>query len=164
MNMEHDAEWEQKSKGLFHLFILLVTGTLVGLIVSFGSLRFIYNRIENKEAIQSVWRAFSTNFTLESIFICINIFLLLGLLWSYRTDFKKTKSPFLMGLIVFFIVLLGQSILSFPMFNLIVSVLTIDAQVGFRYILLTYTSAVFTIIAHFFETIALIILFHLSNE
>lgn len=162
--MKNDAEWDQKSKGLLHLFILLVTGTFTGLVVSFVSLRFIFNRIENKEAIKHVWSAFSTNFSLETIFIFINILLLLGLIWSYRVDFKKTKSPFLMGLIVFLFVLLGQSILSFPLFNLIVSVFTIDAQTGFRYILLTYSSAVFTIIAHFFETIALVILFHLSHE
>lgn len=156
--------WDPRTKSLMLLFILLLIGALIGIAVSIGSLTFLYSKISNSEEIRSIWQAFSTNFSIETIIICMNLSLLLGLLWSYRSDFKKTKSPFLLGLILFLLVLFVQSLLSLPILNLIISVVTIGARQGFFYVLLTYQSAVFNIIAHFFETIALIILFYLSME
>jgi hypothetical protein len=155
---------DPKVKAILMLFILLIIGVIIGLIVSFGSLAIIQRRIGDIDTIRIIWSSFSTNFIIDSIIICMNITLLSGLFWSYKNSFKKTQSPFLLGLILFITVLLIQSILSLPILNVLTSVITIGAKQGFTNILLTYQSAIFSIIAHFFETIALIILYHLSNE
>jgi len=158
------ADKDPKIKAILMLFILLIVGVIIGLIVSFGSLGILQSRIGDIDSIRLIWGAFSTNFIIDSIIICMNITLLSGLFWSYKKDFKTTQSPFLLGLILFIIVLLIQSFLSLPILNVLISIITIGAKQGFTNILLTYQSAIFSIIAHFFETIALIILFHLSNE
>ena len=159
-----NSDKDPKVKAILMLFTLLIIGVIIGLIVSFGSLGILQRRIGDINTIRIIWTAFSTNFIIDSIIICMNLTLLLGLFWSYKNDFKKTQSPFLLGLILFIVVLLIQSFLSLPILNVLTSVITIGAKQGFTNILLTYQSAIFSIIAHFFETIALIILYHLSNE
>jgi len=149
-------------KTLLMLFILLIAGVITGIIVSIASLSALYTRVGQSEKVIEIWPSFSTNFTIETIIICMNLVLLIALLWSYRKDFKKTKSPFLLGLILFFLVLLIQSLLSIPLLNLLTSIITIGARQGFFYILLGYQSAIFSIIAHLFETVALVILFYIS--
>jgi hypothetical protein len=151
-------------KAILMLFIYLVIGVVIGLIISYGSLAIIQRRIGNLESVQLIWHAFSTNFIIETIIISMNLTLLLGLLWSYKKDFRQTQSPFLLGLILFLLVLVFQSLLSLPVLDIFISIITIGARQGIANIFLTYQSAIFSIIAHFFETIALIILFHLSNE
>jgi len=158
------SEMDPKAKAITRLFSLLLIGAIVGIVVSITSLGFLYARVGGLESIQNVWGAFSTNFMLKTIIICMNLSMLFGLIWSYRNDFKKTKSPFLLGLMLFLVVLFVQSLLSLPILNLIISVVTIGIRSGFSYVLLAYQSAIFDIIAHFFGTIALIILFYLSNE
>lgn len=158
--MEYDDDIQMKT--LLMLFILLVAGTIIGIIVSIISLSVLYEKVGQSERIVNIWSSFSTNFTIETIIVCINLAFLIGLLWSYRKDFKKTKSPFILGLILFFLVLLIQSLLSLPLLNLLTSVITIGIRQGFFYILLGYQSAIFSIISNFFETIALIILFYIS--
>jgi len=161
---KENVEKDPRTKGIIMLFVYLVIGAIIGLFVSFGSLAILYKRVGGLDNVQIIWGAFSTNFTIATIIICLNLSLLIGLLLSYRKDFKKTQSPFLLGLIIFLLVLLIQSLLSLPILNILISVITIGSQRGFVNILLTYQSAIFSIIATFFETIALIILFHLSNE
>ena len=158
------ADKDPKVKAILMLFILLIVGVIIGLIVSFGSLGILQRRIGDIDTIRLIWGAFSTNFIIDSIIISMNLTLLSGLFWSYKNSFKKTQSPFLLGLILFITVLFIQSFLSLPILNVLISIMTIGAKQGFTNILLTYQSAIFSIIAHFFETIALIILFHLSNE
>ena len=158
------SEMDPKAKALTRLFILLLIGAIVGIAVSVMSLGFLYAKVGSIGSIQNVWGAFSTNFTLKTIIICMNLSMLFGLIWSYRSDFKKTRSPFLLGLILFLLVLFVQSLLSLPILDLITSIVTIGVRSGFFYVLLAYQSAIFDIIAHFFGTIALIILFYLSNE
>lgn len=162
--MNNKSEMDTKAKVITRLFILLLIGGIVGIVVSITSLGFLYARVGGLESIQNVWVAFSTNFALKTIIICMNLSMLFGLIWSYRSDFKKTKSPFLLGLMLFLVVLFVQSLLSLPILNLITSIVTIGVRSGFSYVLLAYQSAIFDIIAHFFGTIALIILFYLSNE
>ena len=157
-------KYDPKTKAIMMLFVFLVIGVIVGLILSFGSLSIIHRRIGGIEQYQSIWNAFSTNFIFETIFISINLSLIAGLLWSYTKDFKNTQSPFLLGLIVFLLVLFIQSLLSLPILNILISIMSIGPRQGIYNILLTYQSAIFSIIANFFETIALVILFHLSNE
>lgn len=93
----------------------------------------------------------------------MNLSLLSGLLFTYKKDYDQTQSPFILGLILFLFVLLVQSLLSRPIINLLVSIIEIGKQ-GVLNIFLTYKSSIFGILSHFFETIALIILFNLSRE
>ena len=157
-------EKDPRIQGMISLFIFLAIGVIIGLIISYGSLAIIQRRIGSIDSLQSIWHAFSTNFIIETIIISMNLSLLIGLLLSYRKDFRQTQSPFLLGLILFLLVLVFQSLLSLPVLDIIISIISIGARQGIANIFLTYQSAIFSIIAHFFETIALIILFHLSHE
>jgi len=151
------------NKALIILFAILIIGAIIGLFVSFGSLGLLQRRVGPIGEIQPFWNSFKLNFTLDTIIICMNISLLTGLLLTYKRDYKKTQSPFLLGLVVFLFVLLVQSFLSLPILNLIVSIVEIGRQ-GALNVFLTYKSSIFGILSHFFETIALMILFYLSKE
>ncbi|HMA83442.1 MAG TPA: hypothetical protein VKP59_04355 [Candidatus Thermoplasmatota archaeon] len=145
------------------IFAFLIIGAIIGLFVSFGSLAILQNRAGSIDEISPFWDSFRLNFTIDTLIICMNISLLLGLLLTYKKDYKKTKSPFLLGLVLFLLVLFVQSLLSLPILNLIVSIVEIGRQ-GALNIFLTYKSSIFGILSHFFETVALIILFYLSRE
>ena len=153
-----------QNKAIIMLFIILFVGVIIGLVVSFGSIGLLQRRMGSIEDIRPFWDAFRVNFTLDTIVICMNLTLLFGLLWSYKKDFKQTQSPFVLGLIVFLFVLFIQSLLSLPILNLIVSLLEIGVKQGAAYIFLAYKSSIFGILSHFFETVALIILYYLSRE
>lgn len=145
------------------LFAFLIIGAIIGLFVSLGSLAILQNKAGSIVEISPFWESFRLNFTIDTIIICMNLSLLTGLLLTYRRDYTKTKSPFLLGLVLFLLVLFVQSLLSLPILNLIVSIIEIGRQ-GALNIFLTYKSSIFGILSHFFETIALIILFYLSKE
>jgi len=165
IRMEKETEkYDPKAKAILMLFVFLVVGVVIGLILSFGSLGVLHRRIGSVDEYRAIWNTFSTNFIFETIFISINLSLLFGLLWSYKKDFKRTHSPFLLGLIMFLLILFIQSLLNLPILNILISIISIGPQRGAVSILLGYQSAIFSIIANFFETIALIILFYLSNE
>ena len=153
-----------QTKAIFMLFVLLVVGSIVGIIVSFTSLAVLQSRVGNVPEVKIVWEAFQTNFTIDTIVICMNLSLLLGLFLEYKRDFRKTQSPFLLGLLLFLSVLFVQSLLSLPILNLVLSLISNGTRQGFGYILLAYKSAIFGILSHFFETVALIILYFLSRE
>lgn len=152
-----------QNKEIILLFTLLIIGVIIGLFVSFGSLVILQRRVGIIEEITLFWNAFRLNFTLDTIIICMNLSLLSGLLFTYKKDYDQTQSPFILGLILFLFVLLVQSLLSRPIINLLVSIIEIGKQ-GVLNIFLTYKSSIFGILSHFFETIALIILFNLSRE
>jgi len=142
---------DSNAKALAILFILLIVGAVIGITISLVSLGFLKVRFGSMEGARVIWRVFADNYMLGTIIICMNLSLLLGLLGSYVNSFRKTKSSFLLGLVLFLGVLFVQSLLSLP----------------FLGILLTnsgYQSGLFSILPNMFETIALIILFYLSME
>jgi hypothetical protein len=153
-----------QTKAILSLFTILIIGSIIGLIVAFTSLGMVQHRVGDSQEIRIIWGSFRTNFTIDTIIICMNLSLLLGLILSYKRDFKRTQSPFLLGLLLFLSVLFIQSLLSLPILNLILSLISSGAREGFIYILLGYRSAIFGILSHFFETVALIILYYLSRE
>jgi len=157
-------KYDPKIRAILQLFILLVIGAIIGLILSYGSLFVLQRRIGSVDEYRAIWNSFRTNFIIETMVISLNLTLLFGLFRTYLRDFRKKQSPFLFGLIIFLLVLFIQSLLNLPLLNILTSVISIGPQRGFAGILLSYQSAIFSIIANFFETIALIILFHLSNE
>ena len=144
------SKMDPKAKAIAILFVLLVVGVVVGLIISKVSLDFAHQHAKMRIP-QRVWQAFADVYTLGTIIICMNLFLLLGLLGFYIDSFRKTRSSFLLGLVLFLGVLFVQSLLSLPVFHVLLG------QPSFQLRLIN-------ILPNFFETAALIILFYLSME
>lgn len=132
---------DPKIKGLVLIVVLLIIGLTLGAIVSKIG-------IEKARETQKP-RIFATRYTIVTITIIVNISFLIGLLYVYADTYRKTKSSFMVGLLLFIFVLLIQSILSQ------LGVYTLFVYTGFGF-------GLFTILPHFFETIALIILLYLS--
>jgi hypothetical protein len=163
MNKEK-PKMDPKAKAIGILFLLLVVGLIIGLIISFFGLGIIEKQIidrlrdivENSkplvvQQIQQNWNRFSEMYTMVTIIICMNLSLLIGLLYTYIKSFKQTSSTFLMGLVLFLGVLFVQSLLSLPIIQH--SVGQTISDIG-----------LFNVLPNLFETLALIILFYLSSE
>ncbi len=163
-DIPYKKQMDPKAKALVIIFILLIAGAFIGIIVSKTTLGFFENRIAQSANARPYWPAFVNNYSLVTIVICMNLSLLAGLLCSYIKSFRITKSGFLLGLVLFLMVLFVQSLLSIPFLNLIMSITSMPPKLGFTCILISYQSMIFTILANMFETIALIILYYLSSE
>jgi hypothetical protein len=142
---------DPKAKALMILFALLALGAIIGVFISFASLGYIRGELASRGVIRGLWRIFFDNYILGTVIISMNLFLLLGLLGSYIHSFRKTRSSFLLGLVLFLSVLFVQSVLSLPLLNVMLGQTS-------------YQSGLFSILPNMFETIALIILFYLSME
>ncbi|MCK5031952.1 MAG: hypothetical protein KAR64_10840 [Thermoplasmatales archaeon] len=142
---------DPKAKALVVLFTLLIVGAAIGIVISMASLGFLKVRFGSMEGARVIWRVFADYYMLGTVIICMNLSLLLGLLGSYVSSFRKTKSSFLLGLVLFLGVLFVQSLLSLPIFGILLANFS-------------YQSGLFSLLPNMFETIALIILFHLSME
>ena len=161
---EEKSKIDPKAKAITILFLLLICGVIIGIFISLISLNILGKRIGEGDIIKALWRPFANNFTLETIMICMNMSLLLGLLISYVRSYRRTCSVFLLGLVLFLAVLFVQSLLSLPILDLIITVGSVDPRLGFSSVLISYQSAIFSFLANLFETIALIILYYLSME
>ena len=161
---EERPKMDPKAKAIAILFLLLVIGVIIGLIVSFIGLRVIDRQIAERlkdiaqnskpwivEQIKQNWNRFSEMYTMVTVIICMNLTLLIGLLYTYFKSFKQTSSTFLMGLVLFLGVLFVQSLLSLPIIQH--SVGQTISDIG-----------LFNVLPNLFETLALIILFYLSSE
>ena len=171
---EEKAKMDPKAKALAILFILLIIGVAAGLIISnvglsllqddFNSRYDAINEIATRRAgdnkwiqnylstnQQGAWENFSEMYTIVTIVICMNLFVLLGILGFYVQGFNKTKSNFVLGLILFLGVWFLQSFLSLPIIQ------TTFGQT-------IWDLSLFNILPNMFGTIALIIFFYLSSE
>jgi hypothetical protein len=163
--MSSIREKDTQKRVIRTLSIIIIIGCLIGIIVAFTSLAILQRRVGENQEILLIWGSFRLNFTIDTVLICMNLSLLLGLLVGYWRDYKNTQSPFLLGLLIFLLVLFFQSLMSLPLLNLLLSLISSETpRQGFVYILLAYKSAIFNIIAHFFGTISLVILYYLSRE
>jgi cytochrome c biogenesis factor len=149
---EDKAKMDPKTKAIVILFVLLLIGAVIGFAISKFSLDYIYENSKDKMGPNArasrAWQMYSDIYTLGTIIICMNLLLLIGLLGSYVDSFRKTKSSFILGLILFLGVLFVQSALSLPILSI---------SYGHQISLIS-------ILPNMFETIALIILFYLSME
>ena len=144
---------ETKSKVFALIVVLILVGTVVGLAMSYVSLKKGKEIAEERghPFDRGMARAFALRYTASIIVISINVMLLIGLLWVYMDTYLQTKSSFMLGLVFFIGVLLIQSLLSLPL---------IHALFG-------YTPSglgPFGVIPYLFETMALVILMALSME
>jgi hypothetical protein len=144
-----------KTKAIAIIIVLLIIGCIVGLVISTISLEYARNKANEgfgtNPRLQMLINAFADIYTLATSIICINIFLLLGLLCIYGDALRKTKSSFIFGLLLFIGVLFVQSILSLPLLN------SFFSYGG-------YNLNLYSILPNIFETIALVILSYLSME
>jgi len=145
---------ETKSKAFALIFVLILIGAVMGITMSYISLKkgkeIAEERghpFENKR----MAKLFALRYTTSVVVISINVMLLIGLLWVYIDTYSKTNSSFMLGLIFFISVLLIQSLLSLPLIHIL-----------FGYT--QYGLGPFGVIPYLFETIALIILMVLSME
>ena len=137
---------DPKTKAIAIIIVLLIVGMIVGLVISRVSMD--YAREKNQGANQRVLNLIGTLYALSMSILCINIALLSGLFWIYVDSFRKTKSSFMLGLLLFIGVLFVQSILSLILFP----------------ISLGENLSLYGILPNMFETLALIILLYLSME
>lgn len=137
---------DPKTKAIAIIIVLLIVGMFVGLVISRASMN--YAREQNQDANQRVLNLIGTLYALSMSILCINIALLSGLFWIYVDSFRKTKSSFMLGLLLFIGVLFVQSILSLILFP----------------ISLGENLSLYGILPNMFETLALIILLYLSME
>lgn len=149
---EAKSKMDPKTKAIAILFLLLLVGAVIGLVVSKVSLDYIYQKATEKSiqinTASRPWQMYSDMLTLDTISICMNVLLLVGLLGLYFDSFRKTKSSFTLGLMAFFAVLVVQCTLSLPVLNVANS----------------HQLSLISILPNIFELIALIILFYLSME
>ena len=160
--MDSKPRMDPKAKAMLVLFLLLVIGVVIGLVISMAGLRIINFQISNRlndinaknwvsQQVRQNFARFSEIYTMVTIVICMNLMLLFGLLYSYIKSFRETYSNFIIGLILFLSVLFIQSFLSLPIVQHSIGQTISDL-------------GIVNVLPNLFETIALIILFYLSNE
>ncbi len=154
-DIPYETKMDPKTKAIAIIILLLVLGLVVGLVLSQMSVTYATRkageRFKDTAQLQYLIRATTDMYRLGTIVICMNIFLLLGLLTIYVDTFKKTKSSFIFGLLLFIGVLFIQSILSLPI---------LQRGLGYG----GYDISLFGVLPNLFETIALTILLYLSME
>lgn len=151
-DIPYKEKMNPKTKAIAIIIVLLFVGMVVGVVISQVSINYAKRRARNLDtAVQRLVQAFGDIYTLGTSIICMNIFLLLGLLGIYLDTFRKTKSSFIFGLLLFIGVLFIQSILSLPI---------LQAALGYT----AMNVSLLGILPNMFETIALVILLYLSME
>jgi len=154
-DIPYNSKMDPKTKAIAIIIVLLVLGVVVGIVLSQMSYNYATQkageRFKDDARIQYLIQATMDMYRLGTIIICMNIFLLLGLLAIYADSFKKTKSRFICGLLLFIGVLFIQSVFSLPI---------LQAGLGFR----GYDISLFGVLPNLFETIAITILLYLSME
>lgn len=145
-DIPYKKQMDPKAKAIAIIIVLLIVGMIVGLVISRVSMN--YAREKYQGANQRVLNLIGTLYALSMSILCINIALLLGLFWIYADSLRKTKSSFMLGLLLFIGVLFVQSILSLILFP----------------VSLGENLSLYGILPNMFETLALIILLYLSME
>ena len=154
-----------KMKALIIILVLFIIGIIIGQIISNIGIILIKQTAENlgidiSEAVEK--RLISGYIWLVTI-ICIDVVLLISLLWIYFDTYQKTKSSFILGLNFFIGILLIKSIFQiaylFTLFN--------NSIRQLPSVLITLGTSGFGILGfliNIFEIMAISILLYLSIE
>ena len=155
----------QKTKALITILSLFLIGIIAGQIIANVGIANIKEIAENldidigSKAAKWLLRGYNWLITVT----CIDIVLLIGLLYIYLNLFKETKSSFMLGLNFFIVILLIKAVLSiaylFTFFN--------ESIVNLPNTLKTMGTTGFGVLGFFiniFEIIAISILLYLSME
>jgi len=155
-----------KAKVLIVIASLIFIGIVVGFIFSTIGFNFIKDTIQQSgyQATAAQERRFSLLYTVSMIINCVDIILLMGILWIYLDSYRKTKSSFMLGLTLFIGVLFTRSIVTlvtvhslFIEYVRAIPVLTKAFGIGGGF-------GTFSFFLNVFEIIAISILLYLSMD
>jgi hypothetical protein len=165
-DIPYKKEINPKTKARVVVIALIFIGLIVGLVASGISINLANEAVGNidPDTQQFVRDLAGTHYWGISI-ICMDIFLLVGLILVYILTFRKTKSRFVFALLIFLGALLMKSIVSLPLlhYSLVKSVISLpvtqatlgSAGPGFGLIV---------VISYMFEILAMSVLLYLSME
>ena len=166
-NMVHipfKEKMHPKNISVLFIVVLIIIGLIVGIILSMGSVYRANKRIDEINPNAQLKPGFPI---FGMTLVTINIFLLLGLIYTLVSIFRKTKSKFLLGLLLFLFALLIKSFFAYSSIQLIAIASAIrDSNVPVGEILGfsgTGLGAIL-IIYHIFEFIALSVFLYVSRE
>ena len=156
----------QKAKGLIVISSLIFIGIIVGLIFTTIGMNSIIDAIQQSgyNITDMQERRFSLIYTTSMIINCVDLILLIGILWIYLDSYRKTKSSFMLGLTFFIGVLFTRSLVS------LVTIHSLFIEYVQAIPLLTKAFVIgggfgtFSFFLNIFEIIAISILLYLSME
>lgn len=99
-----------KQKSMLFILVFIIIGLCAGIILSTLSIERVNERIIEIDPDAEIQPMFPF---LGLTLITINISLLIGLIYTHISIFRKTKSQFLIGLILFLIALLIKSLFAY---------------------------------------------------
>jgi len=156
----------RKSKSLIVISSLIFIGIIVGLIFTTIGMNSIIDAIQQSgyNITDMQERRFSLIYTTSMIINCVDLILLIGILWIYLDSYRKTKSSFMLGLTFFIGVLFTRSLVS------LVTIHSLFIEYVRAIPILTKTFVIgggfgtFSFFLNIFEIIAISILLYLSME
>jgi hypothetical protein len=153
-----------KNVSILLLIILIVIGLFVGAILSAGSINRANQRVKDIDPDAEVRPGLPF---LGITLITINIFILFGLIYTHISIFKKTKSRFLIGLILFLIGLFVKSLFACISIQLLTVATALKYSNPAIVETLGFSGGGFggiLILYHVFELFVLSIFFYVSRE
>jgi hypothetical protein len=153
-----------KKVTILFLITLVIIGLFVGMLLSAGSINRANKRLDEIDPEAEIRPGFPF---LGSILVTINMFILIGLIYTHISIFKKTKSKFIIGLILFLVALFIKSLSAY----ISIQLLTVATALEYTNIeiveTLGFSSTGFGgmfILYHIFEFFVLSIFFYVSRE
>jgi hypothetical protein len=163
-NIPFMKKMHPKKVTFLFLLTLIIIGLLFGVIFSAGSINRARQRVAELDPEAEIKPGFPF---FGIILVTINIFILFGLIYTHILIFKKTKSRFIIGLILFLVALFIKSLFAYTS----IQILTIATALRYSNLevveTLGFTSTGFggiLILYHIFEFIVLSIFFYVSRE
>ena len=155
-----------KMKGLIVIASCIFIGIIAGIIFSTVGFNAIKDAIQQSgyETTVTQERRFSLLYTISMIINCVDIILLIGILWIYLDSYRKTKSSFMLGLTFFIGVLFTRSLVT------LITIHSLFLEYVRAIPLLTKTFVIgggfgtFSFFLNIFEIIAISILLYLSMD
>ena len=159
-----------RAKSLILILSLLLLGLIIGIIISTLSGPYVLEQIESRpskipefELTEEIRSQIVSIYTIITTILCINITLLLGLLYVYIRTYRRTKSHYLVGFSLFIGVLLAKSIAFLAASTPLLSE-SIRAAPGYIGAIRDSSFGPFAIYFTILEIIAMCILLYLSTE
>jgi hypothetical protein len=149
---------------------LLLLGLITGMIISTISSPYVLEQIENSppeisdfELTEEIKSKIVNVYTVITTILCMDIALLLGLLYVYIQTYRKTKSRYLVGFSLFIGVILAKSITFLASSTPLISE-SIRFYPAYIHVMSGSRFGPFAIYFTIFEIIAMCILMYLSTE
>jgi hypothetical protein len=164
-NNPYQHKINPKMKAVIIIIGLIFIGVVIGMIISLieiGSIKEVLQNLDIQPTAAQE-RRFTMLYIISIVINCIDLTLLVGILWIYIDSYRKTKSSFLLGLTFFIGVLLSRSFLSLAVVQ---SLFTdyIKLLPSISKAISTTGIGSFSFLLNVFEIIAVSILLYLSME